>query len=342
MKKLFILSGCLFALYINLIGAPQKMIISASVADVRSRPEAVPWGLRGPVLFREMQAQDSQALFCDHILAENVQNAPGWAKVTVLGQKLDGFMLKSNLSPVSMFPQNTVVLKNLWTPLFSTMDTGRIVIKELALGTMLEAQKINNSWWAVFVDGEIAGYLQATDSVSPLSPKNKSIEQIRKDIVDTAQLALSTKAPYVWGGVSPYNKNLNAQITGFDCSGLTYLCYRACGLEIPRNSRSQHKTFHALESGQELKKADLIFRTKPNQKNCIAHVMLYIGDGETIEASGMGAYSLAEAKAKGFALTDLCVKKTSVKESIGVDVAKIESGKTMTKDGKYIFLGSYF
>ena len=36
--------------------------------------------------------------------------------------------------------------------------------------------------------------------------------------------------PYRWGG-----ENAN----GFDCSGLTMVCYRLNGLDLPRNSRSQ-------------------------------------------------------------------------------------------------------
>jgi cell wall-associated NlpC family hydrolase len=349
MKKFIIIFGCLLLVKSNLIGDVQKMIVHVPVADLRSKPEPVPQGLQGPAMSQDIGAQDSQVSFAESILGEDLPDNPEWVKVTVLGQKdwrdqkwvgYPGFILKSYLTPVTEFPKYNIVLQKLWTPLFSSMDE-KNPCNFLALGTRLEAQKIDN-WWKVTADEKVLGYLKASDGIFELTPAViNTKDELREKIVQIAYLFLSSHTPYVWGGKSPLREGLTTQITGIDCSGLTQACYLAWGFEIPRDSARQYRAATPLACGKDLKKADLIFFAKTDGPQ-IPHVVMYIGDGYVIESTGMGVSSLAQAIEKGISVEALSVKKTEVKELIGVEVDEIESGKTIAKNGRRVLLGSFF
>ena len=349
MGKAFVLCGCLLYMQANLIGNSQKMVVNVGVADLRSRPEPVQPGLQAPALSKDIGAEDSQVSFCECIIGEEVPDHPEWIKVSTQTQKkwqsdswigYPGFILRSCLKPVAEFPKYNVVLKNLWTPLYSDMSqTSQHNL--LALGTRLEAQKVSPNWWKVIVDKKICGYLKACPDIYELTPAIKESEdELREKIVQTAYLFLAQQTPYVWGGRSPLLESQTAQITGIDCSGITQLSYLAVGFEIPRDSPHQYRAAIPIASGKDLKKADLIFFAKQDGPQ-ISHVMIYTGDNYVIESIAIGS-SVTEALEKGFTKEMLGTRKIDVKEVIGVDVNKIVSGITIAKNGKRVLLGSYF
>jgi len=90
-------------------------------------------------------------------------------------------------------------------------------------------------------------------------------------------------SPYFWGGRSSFSSENNDSPTGVDCSGLTNLLYRVKGIDIPRNAGDQY-TFCQKITGSDLQPGDLIFSSPLNDPKKIDHVMLYIGEGEIIEA----------------------------------------------------------
>lgn len=334
----------------------QKMIISNAVADLRSKTEFVPKHVRGLAMSKDVGAQDSQLLYGECVLAEPVDVASEWMKVSALGQKTwcdnkwisaSGFILRSNLMAVSEFPKYNIVLQNLWTPLFSDMDVKSLVLKDLALGTRLEARKINDAWWEVIVDKKIVGYLQSNNAISVLTEAVRESQSFLRDqIVKNARLFLGSGTAYVWGGRSPLNPKID-QITGIDCSGITNLCYLANGLEVPRDAGPQRRAANELKSGQDLRKADLIFFANDEAGLRISHVVMYVGDERVIESTGLGFSSIKDLDDKsinknGFTIGDLRVREITIKDLIGVDLAEIENGKTIAKNGKRIFLGSYF
>jgi cell wall-associated NlpC family hydrolase len=333
----------------NIKSEQVKMIVKVSVADLRSKPVPVPSScVQGPALSKNIGDQDSQVLFGDSIWAEELPDNSDWYKVSVVGQKAwrnngwvayPGFILKSRLMPVSEFPQYNIVLRDFWAPLFSEMNDTSKKVMDLAFGTKLEAKKANG-WWEVFIKGETIGYLKASDGIYELSAEVKEDgDALRAQIVRCAKMFLKAKTPYVWGGCSPVNNDLEKQITGVDCSGLTYLCYEG---GIPRDAGPQRRAALELKKGDELKEADLIFFAKDEQGLRISHVILYIGNGKAIECTGRGVDSVAEAQEKGFSIDSLSTGLVDIKEMIGVDVADIESGKTIAKNGYRIFLGTYF
>lgn len=98
---------------------------------------------------------------------------------------------------------------------------------------------------------------------------------MRNELVGTVRRYLGV--PYRWGGETA---------KGFDCSGLTMVCYRINGLNLPRNSRSQFQAGRSV-TRQELQKGDLVFfATKGGRR--VTHVGMYIGDGQFIHAPRTG------------------------------------------------------
>ena len=99
---------------------------------------------------------------------------------------------------------------------------------------------------------------------------------LRDELVRTARRFIGV--PYRWGGEDKKN--------GFDCSGLTMVCYRLNGLNLPRNSRSQYKSGRWVPKA-ELRKGDLVFFATRGG-NRVSHVGMYIGDDRFIHAPRTG------------------------------------------------------
>ena len=79
--------------------------------------------------------------------------------------------------------------------------------------------------------------------------------------------------PYVWGGTSLTD--------GADCSGFVQQIYKQYGYDLPRvaAAQAQYGTKIAVEDAQP---GDLIFYAKDGD---IHHVVMYAGNGKTIEAA---------------------------------------------------------
>ncbi len=99
---------------------------------------------------------------------------------------------------------------------------------------------------------------------------------LREELVHTARRFIGV--PYRWGGTSAEN--------GFDCSGLTLVCYRLNGLNLPRVSYNQAKAGRWVPKSK-LKKGDLVFFATNGGKK-ISHVGMYIGEGRFIHAPRKG------------------------------------------------------
>jgi cell wall-associated NlpC family hydrolase len=99
---------------------------------------------------------------------------------------------------------------------------------------------------------------------------------LREELVRTARRFIGV--PYRWGGTDQEN--------GFDCSGLTMVCYRLNGLNLPRVSRNQFKAGHWIPKAK-LQKGDLVFFATNGGKR-VSHVGMYIGDGRFIHAPRTG------------------------------------------------------
>ena len=87
--------------------------------------------------------------------------------------------------------------------------------------------------------------------------------------------------PYVWGGTGP---------SGFDCSGLVMMAYRAAGLSLPRTTYDQVYSGQPVYDTGSLAPGDLIFTegSDPGAGGAPGHVGMYVGDGLVIDAPYTG------------------------------------------------------
>jgi cell wall-associated NlpC family hydrolase len=119
------------------------------------------------------------------------------------------------------------------------------------------------------------------------TPDNPAIPQTTVDMpasdcrdafVNAAKRFLGV--PYVWGGTSH---------RGVDCSGLVVaaMLESNCVKEMPpRVAADQQRASIPLANAGQLQKGDLIFFY--NSAHEVHHVIIYIGDGMTIEAPHTG------------------------------------------------------
>ncbi len=87
--------------------------------------------------------------------------------------------------------------------------------------------------------------------------------------------------PYVWGGTGP---------SGFDCSGLVMMAYRAAGISLPRTTYEQVYAGQPVYDTGTLAPGDLIFTegSDPGPGGAPGHVGMYIGDALVIDAPYTG------------------------------------------------------
>jgi hypothetical protein len=99
---------------------------------------------------------------------------------------------------------------------------------------------------------------------------------LREDLVKTARRFVGV--PYRWGGTDTED--------GMDCSGLTMVCYRLNGLNLPRVSGNQFQAGHPV-SRESLLPGDLVFFATRGGRR-VTHVGMYIGHGRFIHSPRTG------------------------------------------------------
>jgi hypothetical protein len=262
-------------------GYPCKMVVIASVANLVDTPGFDNAPHRGFSFSRNVPHLQTQLLCNDQVIAleEKVICDQKWVKVQVQEQKkvhfddekglvishYTGWMRARDLSLIfdnCNYRQDYIV-----SSLYKTMCIGESKVI-LPFGTKLH---IGDEFIPGFCRAELiknnglvlSGKLDTLerDSFTQL-PDLKNLtsdlllqKELRDATVHYARLFLGM--PYVWGGCSPYLSHVN-HLTGVDCSGLIYLCYRACGFELPRDAHDQFLATYPVHPAN-LQPGDLVF-----------------------------------------------------------------------------------
>jgi cell wall-associated NlpC family hydrolase len=108
--------------------------------------------------------------------------------------------------------------------------------------------------------------------------------------IDAAMSQLGVR--YSWGGGGTngpgYGIDLDANVIGYDCSGLTQYAYARAGISIPRNSRSQFSDLPKVAKA-DLQPGDLVFwANDPADSSTIHHVAIYLGGKKVVQAPESG------------------------------------------------------
>ncbi|MGZ5211159.1 MAG: C40 family peptidase [Kaistella sp.] len=115
--------------------------------------------------------------------------------------------------------------------------------------------------------------LLSMGSEIPSDQENSIPSVTRERIFRTANLFLNV--PYLWSGRSFF---------GIDCSGLTQLVYKVCGLSLPREAQQQSEQGKVLDFIEESQPGDLAFFE--NDEGKISHVGIMLDDQKIIHAYG--------------------------------------------------------
>ena len=141
-------------------------------------------------------------------------------------------------------------------------------VRSWQLGPAFSAPLVVTAKVARLPNGMQVGFgSQVPAGVVPASATRR-LPVTRTDIVQTAKQFLGLH--YLWGGLSRW---------GYDCSGLTWVAYRAHGITIPRDADAQFAAGRPV-SLAEMLPGDLLFYERP----VVGHVAMYIGGGKMIEA----------------------------------------------------------
>ncbi|MEU1034502.1 bifunctional lytic transglycosylase/C40 family peptidase [Streptomyces mirabilis] len=133
--------------------------------------------------------------------------------------------------------------------------------------------------------------------------KDPDLKNVSVTVRTVLEAALAQRGvPYSWGGgstngpstgicCSPSGKS-GADITGFDCSGLTLYAYAKAGIQLPRTAAAQAgagKRIPPSLGTSALKAGDLVFYADaPGRDATIYHVGIYLGSGQMVNAARPG------------------------------------------------------
>lgn len=115
-----------------------------------------------------------------------------------------------------------------------------------------------------------------------------------EDIETVIQHALAQLGkPYVYGSAGP---------NSFDCSGLTYYCFKKIGITLPRTAYDVGYSSALGEriAYEDLQRGDIVCFNTISDSDLSDHVGIYLGDGKFIHAPHTGSDVIVASMASGY------------------------------------------
>ncbi len=190
----------------------------------------------------------------------------------------------------------------------STTDTNSESLALLPMGTCVEIITGDGLWYKIRTASGTEGYASAdyisltpvdepegSDITNPTTPATSvapevTVPEATAPVTDEMlQLGLSIVEegkkylgrPYVWAASGP---------ASFDCSGFTMYVMNVFGIQLPHQSGMQYNYGFSVEK-ENLIPGDLVFFSSKSTSG-VAHVGIYVGNGNFIHASSGSAKSV--------------------------------------------------
>ena len=205
--------------------------------------------------------QVSQALFGERIEVLQVNNKD-WAQVRC---KWDDYTAWAKLSQLQLVPHKQYSKQ---VKYITTAHQSKLLLPssemQLPLGAELFGLKQNK-----LVLGDVQTKFKGKKKVQTIDAANKN------NLISAALQYLH--APYQWGGRS---------VMGIDCSGLSQMAFKLCGITLPRDAADQANKGELVDFLQNAHCGDLAFFQNADGK--IVHVGILIDKGTIIHATDAG------------------------------------------------------
>jgi peptidoglycan DL-endopeptidase CwlO len=142
-------------------------------------------------------------------------------------------------------------------------------------------------------EGLAAELVQQLADVAPINECREPATLTQGLAATAIQFALGEVGkPYLWGATGPAT---------YDCSGLMMRAFQAAGVNLPRVSRQQFYSGGHVPVAQAQAGDLLFYATDPRDPATIHHVVLYMGDGQMVEAPYSGEQVRVRPVPWGFA-----------------------------------------
>ena len=259
--------------------AAATTVVSSEVLEKKPKYDEKTTGVVNEVtadIFRSNDIQServTQALYNQplKILGEK----ESWINVEVV----DGYVgwIKSkyvdrNIISINKIDFKYKLLVTAKTKKIMSAKNGGVTVKEVVMGTELYSLNNVDNWYEVILPENKTGWidLNGTMQIAINAPIPKTTSEDFLRTVDKYK-----GVTYLWGGVSAL---------GIDCSGLTYICSRINGVDLPRDAEPQYNMGIKIEL-DAIKPGDLVFFSTNEDLKDISHEGVYIGNGQFMHAS---------------------------------------------------------